>query len=359
MRKLFLIFILIFLLWESVFAQAVLEGTVKDAETGETIPGVNVYLAGTTFGTSTDQGGYYKITANASGTYHLVFSFVGYQKQVYRIELTSSSSQKANVKLREKTIQLEELEVRASNKKWKKQYEIFFDRFVGQNRYAEKVTIKNPWVINFEENGRYLIADAQRPIKVINKALGYKLYCELVAFKWSKYHNQDGLYKLYTRYQSLEPSNDQEKHRWKRNRAKAYVGSFNHFLEVLYHDTIKESDFTIDENWNLDSLSKDKTNSELMSFPYLTHHQRQTAKGFEVEGYTDIEFEGSITYDHNGETHSLSIKKNSGISPGSKDNYFFIDEYGSLLNPISLSVYGDWAGNRMANSLPTNYLIGD
>lgn len=359
MKRFLLSFVLTFALSQTVLGQALIEGTVKEAGSGKAISGVNVYLAGTTFGASTDQGGYYKISTEAKGPYQLVFSFVGYQKKVYRIELTSSFSQTINVNLKEQVEELEEVEVRASNKKWKEQYEIFFDQFIGQDMYAEKVAIQNPWVINFEENGRYLIATAQRPIKIINKALGYKLHCELAAFKWSKYRNQDGYYKLYTRYESLDTSSDGEKHRWKRNRVKVYMGSFNHFLKKLYHNAIEESGFTIDENWNLDPLSKGKTKSELMSFTHITHQQRQNAKGFELKAYTDIEYNGSVKYDHNGETHSLSIKKDSGISPGSKNRYFFVDEYGSLLNPISVSLYGNWAGNRMASSLPANYSVGD
>lgn len=53
-------------------------GRVVDAATGETLPGVNVVIAGTTQGTTTDNDGYYAILNVRPGTYAVRASFVGY-----------------------------------------------------------------------------------------------------------------------------------------------------------------------------------------------------------------------------------------------------------------------------------------
>ncbi|MFC2087145.1 TonB-dependent receptor [Bacteroidota bacterium] len=53
-------------------------GTVTDAGTGESLPGVNIVVEGTTRGAITDMDGNYSIEAPADAT--LVFSFVGYKK---------------------------------------------------------------------------------------------------------------------------------------------------------------------------------------------------------------------------------------------------------------------------------------
>jgi TonB-linked SusC/RagA family outer membrane protein len=67
---------------EEKFAQLVLfsiAGRVT-SETGESMPGVNVLVKGTTIGTTTDADGQYKLEApNGSGT--LIFSFIGYLPQ--------------------------------------------------------------------------------------------------------------------------------------------------------------------------------------------------------------------------------------------------------------------------------------
>ncbi len=56
-----------------------LSGVVRDAETGETIPGANVRIDGTTQGASTNVDGEYRIIGVRPGTYALVASFVGYR----------------------------------------------------------------------------------------------------------------------------------------------------------------------------------------------------------------------------------------------------------------------------------------
>jgi uncharacterized protein (TIGR02231 family) len=55
-----------------------LSGRVVDAQ-GNPMPGVNVLIKGTSFGTATDAEGFYSIPA--SGVSTLVFSFIGYQAQ--------------------------------------------------------------------------------------------------------------------------------------------------------------------------------------------------------------------------------------------------------------------------------------
>src|SRR5690625_3971655 len=53
-------------------------GTVTDAESGETLPGVNITVKGTTTGTATDADGAYELTVESLRD-TLVFSFIGYQ----------------------------------------------------------------------------------------------------------------------------------------------------------------------------------------------------------------------------------------------------------------------------------------
>ncbi|MFH5834108.1 SusC/RagA family TonB-linked outer membrane protein [Halalkalibaculum sp. DA384] len=74
---------LVLLKREETAKEIVLEtvsGTVTDAQTGETLPGVNVLVKGTTTGTSTDsEGGFELGVPSLQDT--LVFSFIGYQTQ--------------------------------------------------------------------------------------------------------------------------------------------------------------------------------------------------------------------------------------------------------------------------------------
>lgn len=74
-----IIFIVVSNLWPGVTGK--IAGRVIDAETGEPLPGVNVYLEGTTLGASTDLDGYYVILNVSPGTYNIIASNIGYQDQ--------------------------------------------------------------------------------------------------------------------------------------------------------------------------------------------------------------------------------------------------------------------------------------
>lgn len=63
-----------------VMAQTAVTGTVTDAQTNETLPGVNISIKGTTMGTSTDAEGTYSLHVPSQQD-TLVFSYVGYTRQ--------------------------------------------------------------------------------------------------------------------------------------------------------------------------------------------------------------------------------------------------------------------------------------
>ncbi|KEO73393.1 TonB-dependent receptor [Anditalea andensis] len=63
----------------SLMAQNRLSGTVRDAETGETLPGANIILEGSGTGSISDPSGRFEFRNINSGTYTVMVSFVGYQ----------------------------------------------------------------------------------------------------------------------------------------------------------------------------------------------------------------------------------------------------------------------------------------
>lgn len=75
-----LLFVLLILSTVTVEAQrGTLKGTVKDYSNGETLPGVNIYLLGTSYGGSADINGVYEITNIPEGTYRVVVSYISYK----------------------------------------------------------------------------------------------------------------------------------------------------------------------------------------------------------------------------------------------------------------------------------------
>ncbi len=79
MKQIVMFFSLLFLAHSTLFA-AGLKGTVRDAETGESLPGANVYLEGVGRGTSTDLDGQFEIANVGEGSHTLIISFIGYKE---------------------------------------------------------------------------------------------------------------------------------------------------------------------------------------------------------------------------------------------------------------------------------------
>ena len=81
LKKLLMMF-MVFLMTGSVYAGVTgkIAGFVRDSNTGEPLPRVNVILEGTLMGASSDVDGYYAILNIPPGVYKVQASYIGYQK---------------------------------------------------------------------------------------------------------------------------------------------------------------------------------------------------------------------------------------------------------------------------------------
>ena len=87
----------------NVFGQRAITGTVRD-DSGNTLPGVNVVVTGTTVGAMTDIDGQYRLSVPAGST-TLTFSFIGMETQV----VTIGNQATINVTMQSDAIGLEEI----------------------------------------------------------------------------------------------------------------------------------------------------------------------------------------------------------------------------------------------------------
>lgn len=85
-----------------------ISGYIKEAETGESLFGANVYLKETLKGSTSNQYGFYSITVPA-GTYTLVISYLGFVKQEFPIELNKDI--RKNVSLENNAILTKEVTI--------------------------------------------------------------------------------------------------------------------------------------------------------------------------------------------------------------------------------------------------------
>ncbi|MDY0082766.1 MAG: TonB-dependent receptor [Ignavibacteriaceae bacterium] len=123
MKKSILSFLLVFLfplLFNSsqTFAGVTgkIAGKVTDAQTGEELIGINILVEGSTTGAATGIDGTYIINNIEPGTYTLIVSGVGYQKQIVKdVKVSSDFTTRIDIQLSSVAISLETIVVEAQN----------------------------------------------------------------------------------------------------------------------------------------------------------------------------------------------------------------------------------------------------
>jgi len=109
----YLTVLLLLFAFSSAFAATsfTVSGYVIDAETGETMIGVNVVVAGEKKGTTTDGNGFFRIAGLAVGPRRLSISNIGYEKKEIEIHIDDRSLVLDDIPLQPRTIELEEVVV--------------------------------------------------------------------------------------------------------------------------------------------------------------------------------------------------------------------------------------------------------
>jgi outer membrane receptor protein involved in Fe transport len=111
-----LAFLLIPLSSMAQLGQASLSGSVVQAADGEPVPGVNISLAGTSFGTVSDSQGRFLISNIPPGTYRLIASFVGYGTHTEVLTFTAGEEKTLQISLSENILALDGLIVTAQKR---------------------------------------------------------------------------------------------------------------------------------------------------------------------------------------------------------------------------------------------------
>ncbi|HRG31808.1 MAG TPA: TonB-dependent receptor [Saprospiraceae bacterium] len=106
------IFFVLGLFFSNAYSQkGDIRGNVYDKNTGEPISFASVFLKGTTIGTTTNESGFYTLSAVPVGDYTLVVSFIGYDTLTYDVSLRKGQIINKQFSLVESNITLEEISI--------------------------------------------------------------------------------------------------------------------------------------------------------------------------------------------------------------------------------------------------------
>lgn len=253
-RRSLLIFISLFLIiWVSQ-AQTV-KGSVKDASTGELMPFTNVFINNTTFGTTTDESGYFTLSrANLPGTFQLVASFVGYSIRIIEVSVGEGEIKTVDFVLTPQASLLSEVELKSRrDKPWERNLKRFQDVFMAlpDDPIAGDLEITNPWVLEFEKvkpkkGSNYIQATAQEPLILENEALGYKVTYYLQDYK---FYNYKSSYFGLAFFENKTPKDSAQAANYLLNKQTSYQGSIKHLMLSILLQRAPEEGFDLYETF--------------------------------------------------------------------------------------------------------------
>lgn len=248
MRKLHTTLFFLFLMMFTISLHSqVIEGSVLDSKTKESLPGATVYLDGTTISTITDSEGNFSInTKNSNST--LVVSFIGYT--AHRLENPLQHlNKKVKILLVEQSINLDEVVVGKRPFSRKQMMKVFREQFLGESKSGSSCKIENEQdiILYYDVSNNTLNVSARNPLKIKNTYLGYEVNFDLEElvvqynYKSLEKHNQtQSFFSGTTFYKDVSKNKKADK-----RRKETFYGSATHFALTLANNTWEKEDIRL------------------------------------------------------------------------------------------------------------------
>ncbi len=336
-------------------------GRITDKSTGEPIENVNVYLANTTKGGWSSPDGKFVIMDVPIGKCELVISRVGYTRIVAPLTIDRAETLSLAYDLSESIVEVDEVSVtEGRDEQWEENLERFRHTFLGSSRYADDCVILNPEVLDLTYAHDTLVASSKAPLRIENKALGYRISIVLDRFIWNVEYEY-GTYKLYPFFEEMTAVDPDEASTWMNNRNSAWKGSFKHFLQTLYHANSEAESFFI-YTGTLKKLMSSQGHRVLSSDFKSALISGTDFKEFVMKDPLRIEygFHESGTEPPLRRPRRKTQKTMDTAGPNTvsilnvKDTVIVIDPDGNLFDPLIVEVVGRWGMSRVSELLPAH-----
>lgn len=393
----YILLLVSFLLVNQLIAQEkfILSGKVKDRN-GEVLPGAAVYISGFKIATSTNSSGQFSLSL-PSGNYDLLIQMIGFKSANNSVVIQNKNAN-IEIVLEEDNINLNEVIVRPDPDR-EKYIALFFEFFIGTTPNAAQCKILNPNVLNvfYDQDEKILNVDCTQFLEIENRALGYKIKYLIKDFKYN-YNTRIVYYEGYPYFEDLKASKNRQE-RWVKAREIAYYGSSQHFFKSLYNGNATESGFniyklkrvnqideakitaskndkkqlTLKRNNGTDSLLVLKSNqmikkqislldTSLVSTDTLVHTYNSFIKYINFEDLLLIDY----TKEKQDPNTTENYRSNISLLPKFKSHqislinilirpiYFY--QNGTVYNPRSMLYENHWAWEKVADSVPMDYV---
>jgi hypothetical protein len=230
----------------SIFSYSqVISGKVVD-EKNNPLQGANIYFEGTSIGTISDQKGEFTLQINTKINSILLVSFMGFQT-LYIPNYETLKDFK--IILKPTNNHLREVVIMKDRFSRKQKLKLFREQFLGKTKLGKNAIIENETELYFEYNEKTntFKAFSDKPLLIIHKALGYKIYYELadfeVNFTKTSISSSDVYKNKYSGYSRFEEIETTPKIINQRN--ECYEGSSLQFFRNLVNNVWDKDNFLL------------------------------------------------------------------------------------------------------------------
>jgi hypothetical protein len=333
---------------------ALISGRVIDVSSGEGLSGVHVFIAASMHGTATDADGAFELGNVTPGVTRLMFSMMGFRTASVDTVLQVGQRIELEVSLAPAVIELQGMDVEAERpRRWASRLRQFERLFIGESAIARKSELLNAEVLDFSAGWGRLRAEADAPLVIENRGLGYRLTYHLRHFERSGGTVRwDG----DPFFEELKPETDEERSRWPVARCETYFGSFRHLVLSLLQESAWDQGFRIGTRMSLNHMQR--------SMPFRVRESRIVREGpteqereLRWSGFLEVEYVRQLEADEylfwERRPHAQPATQRSWIRINSRPA--LVDLEGEVADPYAMTVYGYLAFNRIGDLLPKEY----
>ena len=409
MRKIAII-ALVILCSLSGFAQnqmSTLKGVLVDSISGLPIVQATVFVPFTTHGTTSNSKGEFILSKLPKGPLKIAIRHLGYNPVSLEINIQGKEQRLKTIRISPTTLQLEEITKVGSHVDQFKSLLLFKKHFLGNTR-GNTCEIKNPDDLFFYKEDGVLHASVRKPLKIINRYLGYEITYFLDEYKLMVHHiphdslarqkaidaahpsdrvkvsrtlpvntAKDLYYQTFSGlalYKDLSKGKSVRGLNWRLNREAEFRGNLRHFLITLHRGELEKSNYQLVPAWDKSGKPEASDHIEIDSLFFWDHHlnkpsflyYNKSAKGImknELVGANDKQKSDCIMYDQAilvvyDVVQSLSIKDDRVAELNLKGKPLCFDAYGSIKSVAEdarLWIYHD-SNVKLRVLLPNDFL---
>lgn len=375
-------FVLLFFLVSTInaYSQQIIKGKVLDDETDLPLAGISVFINSSTRGTMTNEKGEFSLNYLSINNYTVAFSSIGYEMQKVNVSIQPDKPIWISVKLKRRTISLNEVTISLQDNSWKRWGRTFLAGLLSTSQNAQSCNLLNKQAVKFtyDKKSNILFASNTEPLVVANDRLGYTIYYDIENFKID-FEKELISYDGFARFTEIDGTPAKRK-RWAIARHETYKYSMSKFVRALYSEKQIDSLYEIRSLQKLPNTEKIRVigllkKNQTYRKDSMTCYQNIIKQADSIKTFSSpLHLEDLIVVDHNGRKSITGIEhlyisliafKNNVINKLATSElvilpsrHIYIEPTGKLTASKDFVINGYWSDSeRLSDALPIDFII--